>query len=105
MVRGPNSLIGGSTREDVGFDNHTTAAGIKKVRAAAEEICPLLESSIEVKAWAGLRPVTPDLLPIIAADPEFPSLLYACGHSRNHVLMAPLTEVSITHRVTEYLLS
>jgi glycine oxidase len=91
VVPRSDSLIGGSTMEDVGFDSDTSAAGIKKVRAAAEEICPVLESSQDVRAWAGLRPVTPDMLPILGADPEYPSLLYACGHSRNGVLMAPLT--------------
>jgi glycine oxidase len=35
--------------------------------------------------------MTPDMLPIIDRDPEEPRLLYACGHSRNGVLMAPLT--------------
>jgi glycine/D-amino acid oxidase-like deaminating enzyme len=35
--------------------------------------------------------VTPDFLPIIGRDPDYPSLLYACGHSRNGVLLAPLT--------------
>ena len=91
VVPRSDSLIGGSTMEDVGFDSDTTAAGIKKVRTAAEEICPVLKSSQEVRAWAGLRPVTPDMLPLLGADPEYPSLLYACGHSRNGVLMAPLT--------------
>jgi glycine oxidase len=91
--------------ENVGFDARTTAAGVKKVRAAAEEICPVLESSQEVRAWAGLRPVTPDMLPIIGADPEYPSLLYACGHSRNGVLMAPLTGDIIADLVTESPLS
>ena len=99
------SLIGGSTMENVGFDATTTSAGIKKVRAAAEEICPVLESAQEVKAWAGLRPVTPDMLPIIGADPEYSSLLYACGHSRNGVLMAPLTGDIIADLVTESPLS
>ena len=105
LVPRSDSLIGGSTMENVGFDARTTAAGIKKVRAAAEEICPVLESSQEVHAWAGLRPVTPDMLPIIGADPEYPSLLYACGHSRNGVLMAPLTGDIIADLVTESPLS
>ncbi len=83
--------IGGSTMESVGFDNATTAEGVKKVRAASEEICPRLAESAQTKAWAGLRPVTPDMLPMIGRDPEHPSLVYACGHSRNGVLMAPLT--------------
>lgn len=91
VVPRTDSLIGGSTMEDVGFDSKTTSAGIKKVRTAAEEICPVLESAQNVTSWAGLRPVTPDMLPIIGADAEYPSLLYACGHSRNGVLMAPLT--------------
>jgi glycine/D-amino acid oxidase-like deaminating enzyme len=93
--------IGGSTMEDVGFDATTTLTGVKKVRAAAEEICPLLASSETTQAWAGLRPVTPDLLPILGPDPEYPSLLYACGHSRNGVLMAPLTGDLIADLVTE----
>lgn len=93
--------IGGSTMEDVGFDATTTPTGVKKVRAAAEEICPVLASSENTQAWAGLRPVTPDLLPILGPDPEYPSLLYACGHSRNGVLMAPLTGDLIADLVIE----
>jgi glycine oxidase len=96
--------IGGSTMENVGFDSSTTESGMKKVRAAAEEICPALASSY-ANAWAGLRPVTPDLLPMIGPDPKHPSLIYACGHSRNGVLMAPLTGDLIADLVTESPLS
>jgi glycine oxidase len=92
--------IGGSTMEHVGFNASTTPTGVKKVRAAAEEICPTLAAATQTTAWAGLRPVTPDMLPIIGADPEHPSLLYACGHSRNGVLMAPLTGDLIADLVT-----
>ena len=92
--------IGGSTMENVGFDTDTTAGGIKKVRAAAEEICPRLTLSGGIRAWAGLRPVTPDMLPMLGIDPERPSLIYACGHSRNGVLMAPLTGDIIADLVT-----
>jgi len=97
--------IAGSTMENVGFDTTTTASGVKKVRAAAEEICPVLASSTTTEAWAGLRPVTPDLLPMIGPDPKHPSLIYACGHSRNGVLMAPLTGDLIADLVTESPLS
>ena len=105
VVPRSDSLIGGSTMENVGFETKTTSAGIKKVRTAAEEICPVLEASQEVRAWAGLRPVTPDMLPIIGRDPEYASLVYACGHSRNGVLMAPLTGDIIADLVTESSLS
>lgn len=101
LVPRADITIGGSTMENVGFESVTTAAGIRKVRTAAEEICPPLATHKHVHAWAGLRPVTPDMLPIIGADPENPSLLYACGHSRNGVLMAPLTGDLIADLVTE----
>jgi glycine oxidase len=94
------STIGGSTMENVGFDATTTSEGVAKVRAAAEEICPSLSRSIATRTWAGLRPVTPDMLPIIGPDPKEPSLIYACGHSRNGVLMAPLTGDLIADLVT-----
>jgi glycine oxidase len=95
-----DATIGGSTMENVGFDANPTEAGIVRVRAAAEEICPSLASATETTSWAGLRPVTPDLLPIIGPDPSHESLLYACGHSRNGVLMAPLTGDIIADLVT-----
>ena len=95
-----DSTIGGSTMEDVGFDASTTSEGVEKVRSAAEEICPSLSRSNATRAWAGLRPVTPDMLPILGPDPEHPSLIYACGHSRNGVLMAPLTGDLIADLVT-----
>jgi glycine oxidase len=95
-----DSTIGGSTMENVGFDAATTSEGVAKVRSAAEEICPSLSRSAAARSWAGLRPVTPDMLPIIGPDAEHPSLVYACGHSRNGVLMAPLTGDLIADLVT-----
>jgi glycine oxidase len=95
-----DSTIGGTTMEDVGFDASTTSEGVSKVRAAAEEICPSLSRSNATRSWAGLRPVTPDMLPILGPDPEHPSLIYACGHSRNGVLMAPLTGDLVADLVT-----
>jgi glycine oxidase len=95
-----DSTIGGSTMENVGFDATTTSEGVEKVRSAAEEICPSLSRSSATRSWAGLRPVTPDMLPILGPDPEHQSLIYACGHSRNGVLMAPLTGDLIADLVT-----
>ena len=92
--------IGGSTMEYVGFDATTTEDGVRKVREAAEEICPRLSFAAHTEAWAGLRPATLDLLPMLGADPEHPSIIYACGHSRNGVLLAPLTGDIIADLVT-----
>ena len=105
VVPRADSTIGGTTMEDVGFDASTTSEGVEKVRSAAEEICPSLSRSNATRSWAGLRPVTPDMLPILGPDPEYPSLIYACGHSRNGVLMAPLTGDLIADLVTATSLS
>ncbi len=83
--------IAGSTMEHVGFDAGTTIEGIARVRSAAEEIAPLLATAPVASTWAGLRPVTPDMLPLLGPAANDPSLIYACGHSRNGILLAPLT--------------
>ena len=99
------STIAGSTTERVGFAAGTTEAGISKVKAAGEEICPALRSAPVGAAWAGLRPVTPDLLPLIGPDPEAPRLVYATGHSRNGVLLAPLTAEIVSAMIFEDVLN
>ena len=87
---GTHTLVG-STTEHVAFDASTTDIALQTLRATADTICPALTGAPTDRSWAGLRPMTPDLLPIIGRDPDHPSLIYACGHSRNGVLMAPLT--------------
>lgn len=86
-----NRCLAGSTMEHVGFDPRTTTKGAARIREIAAELIPSLAGRPELEHWAGLRPVTPDLLPMVGADPEHDSLFYACGHSKNGVLLAPLT--------------
>jgi Glycine/D-amino acid oxidases (deaminating) len=100
LVPRRDSIIAGSTMEQTGFDSSTSPAGIAKIRAAAEEILPALKRRDPSDSWAGLRPVTPDLLPLLGPDPDAPHILYASGHSRNGVLMAPLTGDIIADLVT-----
>lgn len=90
VPRGDMTLVG-ATMEHAAFDVSTTVEGVAGLRSAAADLCPALAGLPVAKAWAGLRPVSPDFLPIIGRDPDQPSLIYACGHSRNGVLMAPLT--------------
>jgi glycine oxidase len=99
VPRGSGS-IGGSTTEDTGFESATSEDGISKVRAAAGEICPSLGQMEIARAWGGLRPVTPDGLPLLGAEPERPAVIYACGHGRNGILMAPLTGDIVADLVT-----
>ena len=101
--RGPTAdeTLVGATSENAAFDPSTTRVGRSSLRSAAAEILPALAVVEPTRHWAGLRPMTPDLLPIIGAEPEMPGLLYACGHSRNGVLMAPLTGECIAALVQE----
>ena len=81
----------GATTERVGFEPVTTQEGIDKLKRTAVEILPMLAGLEPASAWAGLRPMSADLHPILGPDPEEPRLFYATGHSRNGVLMTPIT--------------
>ncbi len=84
-------VIIGSTMEHAGFDPATTPEGIARLRAAAERLCPPLAGTEPTRSWAGLRPGTPDGLPIIGAEPRVEGLWYATGHGRNGILLAGIT--------------
>jgi glycine oxidase len=92
--------LAGSTMERVGFDPRTTESVVHDLTANARSLCPILPAAATA-AWAGLRPVTPDLLPMIGRDPSQGALIYACGHSRNGVLLAPLTAEIVAQMVFE----
>jgi glycine oxidase len=94
VPRGARTLAG-STMEDVGFDGGPTAEGAAILRDAAVGLSPALAHLEPLAHWAGLRPMTPDLLPIVGSDPDFNGLVYACGHSKNGVLLAPLTAQAV----------
>jgi glycine oxidase len=77
--------------EYVGFDGSTTAAGLAEIRHSTARLCPAIALSAVRRSWAGLRPVTPDGLPILGADPQVSGLWYATGHGRNGILLAGIT--------------
>lgn len=89
LVPRGNSVIVGATSEEAGLDPSTTPRGLKDLRAIAARIVPVLAHAPMLEHWAGLRPMAFDGLPILGTDPEVPSLCYACGFSRNGILMAP----------------
>ncbi len=91
VPRASGHTLVGATTERAGFESITTPEGIAKLARAAGEILPQFASSQPAEAWAGLRPISADLEPILGPDPDEPRLLYATGHSRNGVLMTPLT--------------
>jgi len=91
VPKGENQTMLGATVEDVGFDASNTPDGLGSISTRAFEISPMLETSTFVGAWAGLRPGTPDDLPIIGPTAEAPNLVMATGHFRNGILLAPIT--------------
>jgi glycine oxidase len=91
LVPRPNGrIIAGSTLEDAGFEKHVTPAGVRKILDGVLELAPAFANAQLVDAWAGLRPGTPDHLPILGPT-DIRGLYMATGHYRNGILLAPAT--------------
>jgi glycine/D-amino acid oxidase-like deaminating enzyme len=99
VPRGSETLVG-ATSEVAGFDVSNTESALSALRSAADSLCPSLSGATMTRAWAGVRPATPDMLPILGPDPDYPRLVYACGHSRNGILLAPATADVVAALVT-----
>lgn len=83
-------IVAGSTLENAGFEKAVTPAGMRKILDAAEEILPAIRDAEILETWSGLRPATPDSLPLLGPfGPD--GLLVATGHYRNGILLAPVT--------------
>jgi glycine oxidase len=91
VPRSDGRLIVGATVERRGFRKAVTPAGLMQLLQGALEIAPALADLAVAETWSGLRPGTPDGLPILGTDPEVDRLFYATGHYRNGILLAPLT--------------
>ena len=89
VPRADGRLLAGSTAERAGFDKSVTAGGLRTVLDGALRIAPALAEVRVADAWAGLRPGTPDELPVIGAG-GLRGLIHAAGLFRNGILMGPL---------------
>ncbi len=89
--------IAGTTVEHAGFTPQITEAGVASIRARAGLLNPALADAKVLRAWAGLRPGTPDGLPIVGREPHLEGLWYATGHGRNGTLLAGITGTIIGH--------
>lgn len=83
-------ILAGSTLEEAGYEKCVTAAGLGRILGVALELVPALADAEIVETWAGLRPGTPDDLPILGPT-DVEGLLMATGHYRNGILHAPIT--------------
>jgi glycine oxidase len=89
VPRGDGRLIVGATVEEQGFDTAVTAGGVHELLREAYRLLPDVAELELVEAAAGLRPGTPDNLPLVGPSPV-EGLLWATGHYRNGILLAPL---------------
>jgi glycine oxidase len=90
IPRSDGRMLIGATQEEAGFDKQTVPETIQRLRKAALEIVPKLAEARFLEAWAGLRPGTPDALPILGAT-STPGYFVATGHFRDGILLAPIT--------------
>ena len=90
VARGDGRVVLGATMEEQGFDTAVTADGVFRLLEAAWEVLPEVGELELVGARAGLRPGTPDNAPVVGPG-ELDGLVWATGHWRNGVLLAPLT--------------
>jgi glycine oxidase len=95
VPRKDGRILIGATVEYVGFQKAVTVRGINSLIAAAIELVPSLENCEVIESWSGLRPDTPDHLPVIG-ESGISNLLLATGHFRNGILLAPVTGEIIT---------
>jgi glycine oxidase len=100
VPRNDGRILAGATVEYVGFDKGTTAGGIEKILSAAIELAPKLAAARIEETWAGLRPDSPDHLPILGPT-DLDGLLIATGHFRSGILLAPITAKLMREWITE----
>lgn len=91
VPRKTGKLLAGATVEDVGFENDITESATELIRQNALEIAPIISNLTIDDEWAGLRPCSPDGLPVIGGLSEDNNLFVATAHYRNGILLAPMT--------------
>jgi glycine oxidase len=100
VPRNDGRILAGATVEYTGFEKDVTAGGIEKILAGAIELSPGLANARVEETWAGLRPDSPDHLPILGPT-DIDGLLIATGHFRGGILLTPITARLVSEWVTQ----
>jgi glycine oxidase len=95
VPRSDGRVVIGSTLEDAGFDKRTQVSAIQQLLQSAVALVPGLAEAKVHEDWAGLRPGTPDELPILG-ETSIPGYFVATGHYRDGILLAPVTAQVMT---------
>jgi glycine oxidase len=100
VPRNDGRILAGATVEHAGFDKRVTAGGMDRILSAAIDLAPGLANARIEETWAGLRPDSPDHLPILGPT-DLDGLLIATGHFRSGILLTPITARLIREWITE----
>jgi glycine oxidase len=100
VPRNDGRILAGATVEYVGFDKQVTAGAVNKILSDAIELAPGLAHARIEETWAGLRPDSPDHLPIVGPT-DLEGLLIATGHFRSGVLLMPITARLVREWIAE----
>lgn len=84
-------LVIGSTREFAGFDRGNTLEAMEATMKRAIRFFPALKDVNVIRAFAGLRPFTPDGLPVLGESEKVPGFFVAAGHEGDGIALAPIT--------------
>jgi glycine oxidase len=90
IPRSNGRYVVGSTVEPAGFDKSLNAYRVRRLQDAAARLIPLFKEAKIAEAWTGLRPGTPDNLPLLGAT-TVPGYFAATGHYRDGILLTPVT--------------
>jgi len=99
VPRSHGRILAGATVEHAGFDKRVTAGAVQKLLSAAIDLVPGLADAQVEETWAGLRPDTPDHLPI-PGPTDLEGLVIATGHFRSGILLAPVTAQLVREWIT-----
>ncbi len=94
------TIVVGATKEDVGFEKQLTAGGVAWLLTTALRLLPGLAGATIDQMWAGLRPKTPDNLPILGKAPNWQNVTLAVGHGSIGIALSAITGRSIAEVVT-----
>jgi len=95
------NFIFGSTKESLGYNRQTTAEGITAIVQGAVKFLPGLSNIHLIRTFAGLRPQTPDGLPILGEAEETEGFILAAGHGGDGVALTPITGKLIAELIIE----